>query len=32
MKSVAIFTDAIDIELKTGPDIYNISSVRLRFE
>jgi len=26
MKSVAIFTDAIDIELKTGPDIYNITS------
>jgi len=26
MKSVVIFTDAIDIELKTGPDIYNITS------
>ena len=26
MKPVVIYTDAIDIELKTGPDIYNITS------
>ena len=26
MKSVVIFTDAIDIELKTGPDMFDITS------
>jgi len=26
MKSVVIFTDAIDIELKTGPDLFDITS------
>jgi secondary thiamine-phosphate synthase enzyme len=26
MKPVVIYTDAIDIEMKTGPDIYNITS------